>query len=118
MFVFSLQNLQAEQELDELNDSNSFLTLAINSAVKTLEHSEVDPDWFLQGEGHPLPEQVQISKTISVIFYFNFVEGVVLQRLVKIYKVFWCFDDRTNIDWQNSKRSKKLRGSPLVYELS
>ena len=118
MFVFSLQNLQAEQELDELNDSNSFLTLAINSAVKTLEHSEVDPDWFLQGEGHPLPEQVQISKTISVIFYFNFVEGVVLQRLVTIYIVFWCFDDRTNIDWQNSKRSKKLRGSPLVYELS
>ena len=52
-----LQNLQADQELDELNDSNSFLTLAINSAVKTLEHSEVDPDWFLQGEGHPLPEQ-------------------------------------------------------------
>ncbi len=35
------QNLQAAQELDELNDSNSFLTLAINSAVKTLEHSEV-----------------------------------------------------------------------------
>ncbi len=37
----NFQNLQAAQELDELNDSNSFLTLAINSAVKTLEHSEV-----------------------------------------------------------------------------
>lgn len=59
--LLSFQNLQADQELDELNDSNSFLTLAINSAVKTLEHSEVDPDWFLQGEGHPLPEQVKLA---------------------------------------------------------
>lgn len=47
------QNLQEkllpDQELDELNDSNSFLSIAINSAVKDLEQSEVDPDWFLQG---------------------------------------------------------------------
>lgn len=45
------QNLQEkllpDQELDELNDSNSFLSIAINSAVKDLEQSEVDPDWFL-----------------------------------------------------------------------
>jgi hypothetical protein len=37
---FTFQSLQAAQELDELNDSNSILTLAINSAVKSLEHSE------------------------------------------------------------------------------
>uniref|UniRef100_A0A0K2TFI6 Putative LOC101862921 [Aplysia californica] n=1 Tax=Lepeophtheirus salmonis TaxID=72036 RepID=A0A0K2TFI6_LEPSM len=42
------QNLQ-DQDL-ELDDSNSFLSLAINSAVKELEHSDVDPDWFLQSD--------------------------------------------------------------------
>ena len=47
----SLQDkLLPEQALDELNDTNSFLSMAINSAVKDLEHSEVDPDWFLQNE--------------------------------------------------------------------
>ena len=49
------QNLQAAQELDELNDSNSFLTLAINSAVKTLEHSEVCISETLIFEGTKLP---------------------------------------------------------------
>ena len=42
-----------EQDLDELNDSNSFLSQAINSAVKDLEHSVVDPDWFLQNDPAP-----------------------------------------------------------------
>ncbi len=42
--------LPPEQDLDELNDTNSFLSIAINSAVKDLEHSDVDPDWFLQNE--------------------------------------------------------------------
>ena len=39
--------------MDELNDSNSFLSQAINSAVKDLEHSVVDPDWFLQNDPAP-----------------------------------------------------------------
>ena len=47
----SLQaSILPEQELDELNDSNSFLSLAINSAVKDLEHSEVDTDFFLHND--------------------------------------------------------------------
>eukprot|EP00095_Tigriopus_kingsejongensis_P004451 snap_masked-scaffold168_size293125-processed-gene-0.4 protein:Tk04451 transcript:snap_masked-scaffold168_size293125-processed-gene-0.4-mRNA-1 annotation:"hypothetical protein L798_10126" len=48
-----------DQELDELNDSNSFLSLAINNVVKDLEHSEVDTDWFLQSE--PPPTEVYRS---------------------------------------------------------
>ncbi len=44
------ERILPEQDLDELNDTNSFLTIAINSAVKDLEHSDVDPDWFLQNE--------------------------------------------------------------------
>ena len=35
------ERILPEQELDELNDSNSFLSMAINSAVKDLEQSEV-----------------------------------------------------------------------------
>ena len=72
------QNLQEkllpDQELDELNDSNSFLSIAINSAVKDLEQSEVDPDWFLQGSetagpsgvvvppGGPSPSSMQLAR--------------------------------------------------------
>ena len=41
-----------EQDLDELNDSNSFLSMAINSAVKNLEHSEVDTNFFLENGTH------------------------------------------------------------------
>ncbi len=55
----SYQSLQErlfpEQDLDELNDTNSFLSIAINSAVKDLEHSDVDPEWFLQNEPPPPP---------------------------------------------------------------
>ena len=36
-----------------MNDSNSFLSQAINSAVKDLEHSVVDPEWFLQNDPAP-----------------------------------------------------------------
>ena len=58
------QNLQEkllpDQELDELNDSNSFLSIAINSAVKDLEQSEVDPDWFLQGSETAGPSGVVV----------------------------------------------------------
>ena len=55
----SLQDLHLpEQELDELNNSNSFLSMAINSAVKEnkvdfesrvedLEHSKVDADFHI-----------------------------------------------------------------------
>ncbi len=58
------QNLQAAQELDELNDSNSFLTLAINSAVKTLEHSEVGffPEITVKLEGKTFQLYVITSK--------------------------------------------------------
>jgi len=51
----SLQDrlLPPEQALDELNDSNSFLSIAINSAVKDLEHSEVDPDWLFGATEQP-----------------------------------------------------------------
>ncbi len=59
------QNLQErllpEQDLAELNDTNSFLSIAINSAVKDLEHSDVDPDWFLQNE--PPPPDATYSST-------------------------------------------------------
>ena len=44
--------LPADQSLDELNDSNSLLSQAINSAVKDLEHA-VDADWFFQSEPGP-----------------------------------------------------------------
>ena len=54
-----------EQDLDELNDSNSFLSMAINSAVKDLEHSEVDTNFFLENDPFrppaPAPEQHQQS---------------------------------------------------------
>ena len=60
------QNLQEkllpDQELDELNDSNSFLSIAINSAVKDLEQSEVDPDWFLQGSETAGPSGVVVPQ--------------------------------------------------------
>ena len=48
--------LTTDQSLDELNDSNSLLSQAINSAVKDLEHSVVDPDWFFQTEAYPPPQ--------------------------------------------------------------
>ena len=44
------ERILPEQELDELNDSNSFLSMAINSAVKDLEQSEVDTDFFLHND--------------------------------------------------------------------
>ena len=55
-----------EQDLDELNDSNSFLSMAINSAVKDLEHSEVDTNFFLENDpfrppAPAAPEQHQQS---------------------------------------------------------
>jgi len=48
----SLQDrILPEPDLDELNDSNSFLSMAINSAVKNLEHSEgIDTDFFLHND--------------------------------------------------------------------
>ena len=52
-FSSTQDKLLPEQDLDELNDSNSFLSQAINSAVKDLEHSVVDPDWFLQNDPAP-----------------------------------------------------------------
>ena len=39
-----------EQELDELNDSNSFLSMSINQINKDLEHSEIDTDFFLHND--------------------------------------------------------------------
>lgn len=49
------QNLQErflqEPDLEELNDSTSFLSLALN--IKDLEHPGVDTDWLLQNEPPP-----------------------------------------------------------------
>lgn len=55
MYQSLQEKLLPDQDLDELNDSNSFLSIAINSAVKDLD-SEVDPDWFLQNEPPPQPD--------------------------------------------------------------
>ena len=60
MFQDLQEKLLPDQDLDELNDSNSFLSQAINSAVKDLEHTEMDPDWFLQND-----EQGQRGETAS-----------------------------------------------------
>lgn len=50
LYLSLQERILPEQELDELNDSNSFLSMAINSAVKDLEHSEVDTDFFLHND--------------------------------------------------------------------
>ena len=65
-----------EQDLDELNDSNSFLSQAINSAVKDLEHSVVDPDWFLQNDpAPPYPTTPSIAGSSN-----NIVNNVIHQQ--------------------------------------
>ena len=53
--------LPPDQSLAELNDTNSLLSQAINSAVKDLEHSVVDPDWFFQSEPYQVTQQNQMN---------------------------------------------------------
>ncbi|TRY64015.1 hypothetical protein TCAL_05574 [Tigriopus californicus] len=60
------QNLQErflqEPDLEELNDSTSFLSLALN--IKDLEHPGVDTDWLLQNE--PPPQDSGLASYRSV----------------------------------------------------
>ena len=63
------ERILPEQELDELNDSNSFLSMAINSAVKDLEQSEVDTDFFLHNDPFkpPAPSVHEGSTSHSIM---------------------------------------------------
>ena len=61
------ERILPEQELDELNDSNSFLSMAINSAVKDLEQSEVDTDFFLHNDPFKPPAPVQEPTSHSIM---------------------------------------------------
>ena len=76
-----------DQELDELNDTNSFLSQAINSAVKDLEHSEVDPDFFLpEGSGQQTAQQLWLRQDklekYKDTFDFEIVEQVINECLL------------------------------------
>ena len=110
------EKLLPDQDLDELNDTNSFLSMAINSAVKDLEHSEVDPDWFLQNEP-PTNDSTQPANNPTAATTTLLPRQQLLDKQEKYKDMDFEIVEQVINEQRMSEEKSKYRGSDLTTSI-